>query len=98
MKAGPKRAQINKHVLEILLSRNKTSLRREAQRGADNISLPRSGAPQKLTEDQRDQTYDTVTTNPHVAMRDLLDFVDNVIQLHPLRCLLREMNKKKWRG
>ncbi|RYC77209.1 hypothetical protein BFJ63_vAg19917, partial [Fusarium oxysporum f. sp. narcissi] len=80
---------IKKHFPDIPLGTIKTTLRREAQRGADNISLPRSGAPRKLTEEQRDQIYDTVTTDPHITMRDLLDSVDNAVKLRSLRYLLR---------
>ena len=93
---GLTHSQIKKHFPDIPLGTIKTTLRREAQRGADNISLPRSGAPRKLTEEQRDQIYDTVTTDPHITMRDLLDSVDNAVKLRSLRYLLREMNKRKW--
>ncbi|KAJ0135309.1 hypothetical protein HZ326_20819 [Fusarium oxysporum f. sp. albedinis] len=92
---GLTHSQIKKHFPDIPLGTIKTTLRREAQLGADNISLPRSGAPRKLTEEQRDQIYDTVTTDPHITMRDLLDSVDNAVKLRSLRYLLREMNKRK---
>ncbi|WKT54047.1 hypothetical protein QSH57_004631 [Fusarium oxysporum f. sp. vasinfectum] len=89
-------SQIKKQYPEIPLGTIKTTLRREAQRGADNASRPRSGAPRKLTEEQRDQIYDTITTDPHVTMRDLLESVDNAVKLRSLGYLLREMNKRKW--
>ncbi|KAJ0135773.1 hypothetical protein HZ326_21206 [Fusarium oxysporum f. sp. albedinis] len=94
---GLKYAHIKKHFPETHLDTTKTTLRRKAQRVPDSISLPRSDAPPKLTEEQRDRIYNTVTTDPHVTMEHLLDPVGNVIKLSSLRYLLREM-KRKWQA
>ncbi|KAH6879841.1 hypothetical protein B0T10DRAFT_372595, partial [Thelonectria olida] len=69
---------------DIPLSTIKTTCRREAKRGSENQSLPRSGAPRKLSEEQRDQIYDTVTSNPHITQRDLLESVDNAVKVRSL--------------
>ena len=72
-----------------------TTCRREAIR-ADNASRLRTGAPRKLTAEQRDQIYDTVThTNPHITNRDLLDSVDNVVKERSIQYLLRELGQRK---
>lgn len=88
--------QVHKAFPEVPIGTIKTTCRREAQRGTENTSLPRSGAPRKLTAEQRDQIYETITTTPHIPMRDLLDSVDNAIKLRSIRYLLREMGKRKW--
>ena len=88
-------ARIYKIHPEIPLGTIKTTIRREALR-VDNQIRPRSGAPRRITEEQRDQIYDTVThTNPHISHRDLL--VDNVVKERSFRGLLREMGRRKWR-
>jgi transposase len=81
---------------EIPISTIKTTVRRERLR-LDNVSRPRSGAPRKLTEVQRDEIYDIVNfQNPHVKYRDLLDSVDHVVKERSIQRLLRELDKRKW--
>lgn len=81
---------------EIPKSTIRSTVKSEEKRGEDNLTLPRSGAPRKLTEEQRDQIFNTVTTDPHITIRGLLDSVDNAVKARSLRYLLREMNKRKW--
>ena len=90
-------ARIHKIHPEIPLGTIKSTIRLESLR-VNNQTRPRSGAPRRLTEEQRDQIYDTVTyKNPHISYRDLLDSVDNVVKQQSLRGLLRELGKRKWR-
>ncbi|KAJ0129920.1 Uncharacterized protein HZ326_26973 [Fusarium oxysporum f. sp. albedinis] len=105
-------SQIQKHFPEVPLGTIKTTLRREAQLlFILRSSAGEGGSPDFPTTTQsrkyipttirrasqeRDQIFDTVTTDPHLTMRDLLDSVDNVVKLRSLRYLLREMNKRKW--
>ena len=66
---------------EVPLYTVKTTCRREALR-ADNCSRPRSGAPKKLTPEQRDHLYDVaVHQNPHILNRDLLREVDGAVKM-----------------
>ncbi|KAF5234251.1 hypothetical protein FAUST_7711 [Fusarium austroamericanum] len=82
---------------EIPKSTIRSTVKSEEKRGEDNLTLPRSGAPRKLTEEQRDQIFDTVTTDPHITIRDLLDSVDNAVKARSLRYLLRiDWKKVKW--
>lgn len=87
--------RIHKIHPEIPLSTIKTTIKRESQR-INNVSRPRSGQPRKLSEDQRDQLYERVESDPHVTHKDLLDSVDNACKKRSLRYLLREMGKRKW--
>ncbi|KAI8683215.1 hypothetical protein LRP88_04812 [Fusarium phalaenopsidis] len=80
---------------EVPLSTIRYTIKQEAKR-KENASLPRSGAPRKLTGEQRDQLYEAVTTNPHITHQDLLASVDNAVKERSLRYLLREMDKRKW--
>lgn len=81
---------------EIPYSTIRTTCQREASR-INNCSRPRPGAPRKLTEEQRDQIYDTVTyQNPHISHKDLLVSVDNAVKERSLRYLLRELGRRKW--
>jgi hypothetical protein len=55
------------------------------------------GLKRKLTEEDRDRIYDTVThEDPHIRHRYLLAAVDTKIKVSSLRLLLREMGKYKW--
>ena len=60
-----------------------------------NHTLPRSGRPHGLTEEQRDHLYNLVTANPDIKMRDLLESVDTAVNERSIRRLLKEMGHRK---
>jgi len=94
---GFSHARIHKLHPEVPLGTIKTTLRREAIRN-DNATQKRSGRPRQLTEEQRDQIYDTIThQNPHISHQDLLASVSHTVKERSLRGLLRELGKRKWR-
>lgn len=81
---------------DLKLSTIRYTCRMEAKR-AECVSLPRSGRPRALTEEDRDQIYDTIThKDPHIKMVDLLETVDHKIKEQALRMILREMGRRKW--
>lgn len=63
----------------------------------DLKTLPRSGRPRKLTEEDRDQLYDVISTEPCVKYQDLMDEVDNTVKKESIRRLVNEMALRKWR-
>lgn len=74
----------------------KSTIRLEKIR-KDNATRVRSGAPRKLTEEQRDYIYDITThINPHATTRDLLEEVDYTVKETTMRKLLNEMGKRRW--
>lgn len=89
--------QIHKIHPEVKLSTIKTTCRRENLR-VNNTTRPRSGAPRKISEVQRDYIYDIVVNqNPHITNRDLLDEVNAICKERTLQRLLRELGRRKWR-
>lgn len=79
----------------IPLSTIKYTVKMERERD-ENRSLPRSGCPRKLTEDDRDNLYDiAIHQDPHIKMDDLMKNVDDVSKV-TVRRLFREMHQKKW--
>lgn len=62
-----------------------------------NTSLPRSGQPRKLTEEDRGHLYDVISMDPHIKYRDLIDEVDEKVKQESIRRLLNEMDLRKWR-
>lgn len=81
---------------DIPLSTIKSTVLLERKRN-DNQSRQRSGAPRKLTEEQRDHIYDLSVHKPHIKIRHLLDEVDNVVKERSIRGLLNEMGWRKWK-
>jgi hypothetical protein len=79
---------------EIPLATIKTTIRKEAIR-KDNVTLPRSGAPRKISEEEQDHIYD-LTQDPHIKMRELLDEVSTPLTKKTIQQLLRDMHKTKW--
>lgn len=61
------------------------------------MSQPRSGAPRKLSEEQRDHLYDVAISKPNLTHQDLPAEVDHACKERSSRYLLREMNLRKWR-
>jgi hypothetical protein len=79
----------------LTLSAIKKACQREAQR--DCLSTPRTGAPRKLTDSDRDHVYDIISfRNPHIKNRDLLLEVDSEVKLRTMKTLCRELGRKKW--
>lgn len=60
-------------------------------------SLSRSGAPRKLTEDDRDHIYETIQQNPSILIKDLLSEVDDKVKRTSIWRLTHEMGLRKWR-
>jgi hypothetical protein len=54
---------------EILLGTIKTTIRREVIR-KENVTLPQSGAPQKISKEEQDHIYDLTTQDAHIKMRE----------------------------
>ena len=82
---------------EVCLSTIKTTYYREANR-INNQSKPRTGAPRKLSDEQRDHLYDIAThQNPHITNRELVNEVDGTVKKRSIQRLLREMGRRKWR-
>jgi hypothetical protein len=79
---------------EIPLSTIKYTIRKEAIRNK-NQSMPQSGAPHKISEEERDQIYDLAIYKPHTKIRQLQDKVSTLLTKQTILRLLREMHKKK---
>ena len=94
-------SQIAKVHPEVKRSTIISTCRRESLRD-DNKSLKRTGAPRKLSAEQRDHLYDLVfLQNTQMKPSELLEEVDNVISERTLRHLLKDMGrsettKKPW--
>lgn len=80
--------------IQIPLSTIRYNIQKEASRN-DNRSLPRSGGPRKISEEELDHIYDLVVNDPHIKIRELRDEVSIPLTKRTIRRLLREMNKKK---
>lgn len=89
-KIGWSALKIHKQHPEVPISTIKSTIRRESIRD-DNKTLPRSGAPRKLSEEQRDHLYDLVQTNPQITLRELVEAVDGAVQKRSIQRLLTEM-------
>ena len=82
---------------EVPLSTIKTTCYRETKR-VNNLSMRRSGAPRKLSDEQRDHLYDlAVHQNPHITNQELVEEVDFTLHKRSIQKLLREMGRRKWK-
>ncbi len=65
---------------EIPLSTISYTLTMERKR-INSASLPRSGQPRKLTEEDRDRVNDAIQNNPAITREDLLNEVDYKVKM-----------------
>lgn len=93
-KIGWSALKIHRQHPTIPISTIKSTIRRESIRD-DNKTLPRSGAPRKLTEEQRDLIYDLVQTKPGITLKELVEAVDGAVQKRSIQRLLSEMKVKR---
>lgn len=70
---------------------------REEKNRLNNHSRPRSGAPRKLTEEDRDHVYDLIQQTPSITREDLLAEVDYKVKKTSIWRLTHEMGLRKWR-
>jgi hypothetical protein len=68
--------------------------RKEALR-LKNVSLPRSGPPRVISEEQRDLLYDTATTIPSISYDALKAQVAPDASVRSIKRLMQEMNIRK---
>lgn len=69
---------------------------REEKNRLNNHSRPRSGAPRKLTEDDRDHIYDVIQQTPTITRDKLLEEVDWKVHAKSIWRLTHEMRLRKW--
>jgi hypothetical protein len=58
----------------ISISTIRYTIKMESKR-LNQISLPRSGGPHKLSQEQCDHLYDLANQNPHIKIRELLQIL-----------------------
>ena len=85
---------IHKRHPEVSISTIKTTVRRERER-VNNVSRPRGGRPQKLSEEHRSLLYIAVNENPHLGPSDLRKLVGNTVTVRTIQNLLKEWGMKR---
>ena len=68
------------------------TIKKESER-VDNQTLPRSGRPRQLTEEQKNLLYELSVTKPETKMRDMVAAVDGAVKERSIRRLLQEMRQ-----
>lgn len=68
----------------------------QASKRVDNHSLPRSGQPRKLNEEDIKKIDDMIEDNPRVLIEDLLEGVSNKVKRTSIWRLLHEQGRRKW--
>ncbi|KAJ5134550.1 uncharacterized protein N7443_003828 [Penicillium atrosanguineum] len=94
-KWGAKRIQKNAFP-DIPLSTIHYTLRQDLKR-LKGVSLPRSGAPRKLTAEDRDRVYDAIQNRPDITREDLLAEVNYKVKAMSIWRLTHNMGLRKWR-
>lgn len=62
----------------------------------DNHSLPRSGRPRKLDEDDIRKIDEMIEQNPRVMIEDLLEGVSHKVKKTSIWRLMHEQGRRKW--
>lgn len=88
-------SQIHKEYPTIPISTIKSTCQNAAKR-VDNHSLPRSGRPRKLNEDDIKKIDDMIDENPRILIEDLLEGVSNKVKRTSIWRLMHEQGRRKW--
>lgn len=88
--------EIHERYPYIPISTIKTTWARASQRGPTQETLPRSGQPKKLDQDDKAKLLQAIDQNPRVKYDDLLATVDYKVKRQAIWKLLREENRRKW--
>jgi transposase len=87
--------QIHQQYPSIPISTIKSIVQR-SNKCLENQSLPRSGRPRKLSEEERDRIWESIHGNPNTTYEDLLSKVDHKVAKRSIQRLLHEMDLRKW--
>lgn len=83
--------QIHEQLSHIPIATMKTTVQRERKRER-NATLPRSGRPRKLSDDEKERVLNLSTEKPRVKCEDLLAEVDQKVCRMSIWRLLQESN------
>ncbi|KAJ5938323.1 hypothetical protein N7466_001457 [Penicillium verhagenii] len=88
--------EIHDRYPSIPISTIKSTWLRSNQKGPSQETLPRSGPPKKLNEEDKENILQAIDDNPCVKYDELLATVDHKVCRDTMWRLLREENKREW--
>lgn len=71
----------------------KTTIARSSRRGPTQATLPRSGGPKKLNEEERKMLLDSINQNPQIKYDQLLSRLDHDVSRQTLWRFFQGQNK-----
>ena len=83
--------------LDIPLSIIRDTIKKEQARGVNQCSKPRSGAPEKLTDEDKEKLLNLTIQNPHIQYEALRNAVDNRVTIRTIQNMFYQLNKRKWK-
>ena len=84
--------QTPKRYLHIPISTIKTTIRRSSIRGLRQETLPRSGTPQKLTNDEKSLLFQAIEENPRIKHSELLALVNYKVSRQTISRIFQSAN------
>ena len=87
--------RIHKAHPEISISTIRYTIKKEQER-LNQRSLPRSGQPQKLSLEQKENIVNLTKTNPHITLYELQESVDMRCSKDTIRRVFRTLHMRKW--
>lgn len=79
---------------EIPVGTIRTTISREHLRD-NNGTRPRSGRPQKLTEEHRNRLWEALTSNPKAKNKEFLEAIEYAVQKRTLQRVVQELKVEK---
>jgi transposase len=87
--------RIHKAHPEIPISTIRNTIKKEQER-VNQCSLPRSGQPQKVTSEQKENLIQLTKTNPHITLYELQESVNMRCSKTTIRRVFRNLHMRKW--
>jgi len=87
---------IHKRYSHIPIGTIKTMISRSRQRGPAQETLPRSGRPKALNDEERTMLLDLIRDDPYIKYNDLLSRLNHKVSRQTLWTFFCGLNKRKW--
>lgn len=89
-------AEIHERYPYIPIGTIKTTISRSSKRGSTQETLPRSGGPQKLEENEKSLLFQAIEENPRIKYEALLALTNYRVSRQTIWRLLQTAHRRKW--
>ncbi|EED11522.1 transposable element tc3 transposase, putative [Talaromyces stipitatus ATCC 10500] len=81
---------------EIPISTIRNTIKKEQER-INQRSMPRTGPPEKLTDENKQKLIELTIQYPHIKYMELRNAIDNKVTIRTIQGMFQKIHKRKWK-